>query len=227
MNQYVRVGVAASLIGVTPKTIRRWDKSGKITCHRPVGGHRRIALVEIQRIVTGVKLEEKDTKVAIYARVSSHEQKKKGDLERQIQVAQEYCQERGMRQPVVFTDVASGLNTNRSGLNKLCQQIEGGEIQSVLVTYQDRLTRFGHSYLERYFRSHGATVRVIHQPITQSIEEELVQDLIAIVTAFSGRVYGLRSHKNSKKKEEGKKVSRKKKKDMGPKHDIPYEKKAK
>jgi putative resolvase len=210
--QNVRVGVAASLIGVTPKTIRRWDNSGKLACHRTIGGHRRIALVEIRRIITGagVKLEEKNKKTAIYARVSSHEQKKKGDLERQVQIAQDYCHEKGKEQTVVVTDVASGLNTNRPGLNKLCKLIERGDIQSVLVTYPDRLTRFGQSYLERYFKSHGVTVQVLHQPITQSIHEELVQDLIAIVTSFSGRVHGLRSHKNTKKKETTKKGAKKK-----------------
>ena len=139
------------------------------------------------------------SKTAIYARVSSHDQKKKGDLDRQIEVAKEYCEERGASSPKVFKDVSSGLNTKRSGLLRLCEAIERKEIDRVICTYPDRLTRFGLSYLTNYFGSHGATVEVMKQPPTQSMEEELVQDMVAIITSFSGRVYGLRSAKKRRK----------------------------
>lgn len=165
-----------------------------------MGGHRRIALVEIQRIVTGIRQEEKDRKIAIYARVSSHEQKKKGDLKQQVEVAKMYCQKQGTTDPFVLTDVASGLNTDRPGLAKLCQKIGQGKINSVVATYPDRLTRFGLDYLERLFHTHGTTLTLLQQPPSQSMEEELVQDLIAIITSFSGRVHGLPSHKNKKAK---------------------------
>ncbi|MFX0065886.1 MAG: IS607 family transposase [Candidatus Hermodarchaeota archaeon] len=135
------------------------------------------------------------SKTAIYTRVSSHDQKKKGDLDRQIEAAKEYCEERGASNPRVFHDVSSGLNTKRSGLTRLCRAIERKEIDRVIITYPDRLTRFGLSYLMNYFGSHGATIEVMKQPLDQSMEEELVQDMVAILTSFSGRVHGLRSAK--------------------------------
>ena len=89
----------------------------------------------------GKSLHSKD------ARVSSHDQKKKGDLDRQIEMAKEYCEERDAPTPRVFKDVSSGLNTKRAGLIKLCKAIERQEIDRVICTYPDRLTRCGLSYL--------------------------------------------------------------------------------
>ena len=65
----------------------------------------------------------------------------------------------------------------------------------MVLTYPDRLTRFGFQYLERYFNSFNTSIQVIHQKANQTLEEELVQDLIAIITSFSGRIHGLRSAK--------------------------------
>ena len=102
------------------------------------------------------------------------------------------------REPWIFTDVASGLNTKHRGLKKLCQAIEERRIDRVIVTYPDRLTRFGFKYLEQYFQSHETEISVINDTVVQSMEEELVKDLIVIVTSFSGRIHGLRSHRNKK-----------------------------
>lgn len=200
MNEYVRVGIAAYLIGVCPETIRRWTNEGKMTCIRTVGGHRRIALIEIKRLLLGDGSDAPQKKMAVYARVSSHDQKKKGDLARQVKTAQDYCRKQGDGDPFLFTDVASGLKTDRPGLAKLCKQVAQGQIRSVVITYPDRLTRFGLEYLDRLFRRAGTTITALQQPPSQSVQEELVQDLIAIITSFSGRVHGLRSHKNKQVK---------------------------
>jgi putative resolvase len=210
MKYYVVIGEASKLLGVCIKTIRRWDDDGKIHCYRTPGGHRRFAIIEIERIISeGLTegIEDLDgseslhgSKTAIYARVSSHDQKKKGDLKRQIEVAKEYCESRGALNPRVFKDVSSGLNTKRPGLRRRCDAIERKEVERVICTYPDRLTRFGLAYLTNYFGSHGASVEVMEQSPTQSMEEERVQDMVAIITSFSGRVHGLRSAKRRRKK---------------------------
>jgi putative resolvase len=198
----VRIGIAARMVGVSTKTLRRWNASGKLSCSRTVGGHRRVSVIEIERL-TGSTREEVDDggvgspgddRVAVYCRVSSHEQKAKGDLDRQVQVAVEHCTASGSRGPEVYTDVGSGLNARRGGLKRLCKAIERGSVQRVVVTFKDRLTRFGFGYLDRYFKSHGASITVLRQAATRSMHEELVDDLIAIVTSFSGRVHGMRGH---------------------------------
>jgi putative resolvase len=205
MTYYMRIGKAAELLGVCTKTLRRWDKAKKLHCNRTVGNHRRISMLEIRRLQQkkGSKNSgqaARQGKTAIYARVSSHEQKQKGDLQRQITTIKTYCKEKEeeREEPLVVTDVASGLKQERRGLRQLCRAVEEGTIHRIVVTYPDRLTRFGFDYLKRYFHSHGVNITCVHQPATQTIQETLVTDLIAIVTSFSGRVHGLRSHKNSK-----------------------------
>ena len=202
MKHMVTIGEAAILLGVCTKTIRRWDYFGKIRCFRTPGGHRRITLIEIERIKNGLQLESENTLPAIYCRVSSHEQKQKGDLQRQIEEVKLYCKQQGFSEPKVFQDVGSGLHTKRKGLQQLAQAIEKGLVNNVVITYQDRLTRFGFNYLEQYFASHGSIVQVINTKQECSLEEELVQDLIAIITSFSGRVHGLRSARAKQKRQQ-------------------------
>jgi predicted site-specific integrase-resolvase len=129
---------------------------------------------------------------AVYCRVSSHEQKAKGDLDRQVTTATRHCMKAGLGKPAVFTDVGSGLNATRPGLARLCKQVESGRVGTVVISFKDRLTRFGFEYLRRYFASHGASIIVARQPAMRSMQDELVEDLIAIVTSFSGRVHGMR-----------------------------------
>jgi len=139
-----------------------------------------------------------DGKVAVYCRVSSHEQKAKGDLARQVAAATAHCRERGLGVPSVFTDVGSGLSAKRAGLARLCKEVEQGHVGTVVLTFKDRLTRFGFEYLRRYFASHGTRIVASRQPPSKSIQEELVDDLIAIVTSFSGRVHGMRGRRGRK-----------------------------
>jgi len=203
MVQFYRIGEAALLLGVCTKTIRRWDAIGKVTCHRTVGGHRRISLLEIERVLNSrltLPTPPDHSQIAIYCRVSSHDQKKNGDLARQIATAQEFCQDAQMKPSYIFHDVGSGLNTRRTGLRKLCRLIEQKKVTKVMITYPDRLTRFGFDYLKRYFQSYGTEITVIHQQPTCSMQEELVQDLIAIVTSFSGRVHGMQSHRKARQR---------------------------
>ncbi len=195
MTSCVRIGIAASMMGVCTRTIRRWDAAGKITCTRTPGGHRRISLIVIEghQARDGRGDEEDDRgRAAVYCRVSSHEQKVKGDLDRQVATATRHCAKAGLGKPVVFTDVGSGLNATRPGLARLCKQVEAGLVRTVVVSFKDRLTRFGFEYLRRYFASHGGSIVVARQAATQSMQDELVDDLIAIVTSFSGRVHGMR-----------------------------------
>ena len=197
-------------LGVCTKTVRRWDAAGTIQCHRTPGGHRRISLFEIERILTSHAASptpSEQPQIAIYCRVSSHDQKKNGDLARQIAAAEVFCHQTHLKPNYIFQDVGSGLNTRRSGLKKLCRLIEQKKVSKVIITYPDRLTRFGFAYLTRYFQSHGTEITAIHQQPTHSMQEELVQDLIAIVTSFSGRVHGMRSHRKARQRKQSSKSS--------------------
>jgi len=130
-----------------------------------VGGHRRISILEIARLTNQQeKTETQEREVAIYCRVSSTDQKKKGDLARQVQAAQEHCYQQGYPKPHVFQDIGSGLKADRRDLKKLCRLIEQGKVARVILTYPDRLTRVGFDYLSNYFLSHGTDIQVINEP---------------------------------------------------------------
>ncbi|WP_456421817.1 IS607 family transposase [Thermococcus sp.] len=186
-----RTGEVAKKLGVSKMTVLRWIKSGKLKAHR-IGKEYRVPESEILRILEG-KLPDK---VVIYARVSSRDQKE--DLERQVEYLKNYCSSKGYQVVKILTDISSGLNENRKGLKQLFKLVESGEVTRVIITYRDRLTRFGFKYLEQYFNSHGVEIEVIFDDEEKTPEKELVEDLLAIVTFFAGKLYGMRSHKKKR-----------------------------
>ncbi|NYE06947.1 putative site-specific integrase-resolvase [Bacillus niacini] len=135
--------------------------------------------------------------VVIYARVSSHEQKMIGDLLRQIDFMKDKMDLESFEQVTIIEDVGSGLNDKRKGLVKIMKLAQEGILSDLAIRYRDRLTRFGFHYLQMFFESHHVTLHILdNQTDEKSIQEELVEDLIAIITSFSDKLYGTRSHKN-------------------------------
>ena len=122
-------------------------------------------------------------------------QGQKSDLATQEQSLEHFAIKNGHGNIMKLKDIGSGLNGKRRGLNKLFQLVTSNEVGLVIVNYKDRLTRFGFHYLEKFFKVHGTRIIVINQDEVQDPQKELVDDLIAVVTSFSGKIYGLRSHK--------------------------------
>ena len=189
---------ASKLLGVTVRTIQRWDKEGKIRCVRTVGGKRRVPESEIKRILG---IHEK-RKIVGYARVSSHTQK--DDLERQIELIKSYARERDW-EIEVLKDIGSGLKEDRRNFQKLLKIVMNKEVSKVIVAYSDRLTGFGFKTLEQFFKSYGTEIVVINRE-KKTPQEELAEDLITIISHFAGRLYGRRSHKYKKVVEGAKKL---------------------
>jgi excisionase family DNA binding protein len=184
---------ASKMLGVSTKTLRRWDNSGKIKTFRTEGNHRRIYESEIRRLQK--KPETKNC--VIYARVSS------GNIERQLERLVEYARNKGYCLKKVFCETASGLNENRKKLKKLLSMVSSKEVDIVLVEFKDRLARFGYTYLVSFIESHGAKVEVVtdeDEPLEPA--QELVEDMLAIVTCFSAKLYGQRSQQFKKKVKE-------------------------
>ena len=191
---------ASKLLGVTVRTIQRWDKEGKIRCVRTVGGKRRVPESEIKRILG---IQEK-RKIIGYARVSSHTQK--DDLERQMELIKNYAKEKGW-EIEILQDIGSGLKEDRRNFLKLLKMVMRKEVSKVIIAYPDRLTRFGFKTLEEFFKSYGTEIVVINKE-EKTPQEELVEDLITIISYFAGKLYGMRSHKYRKVVEGAKKLIR-------------------
>ncbi len=186
------ISQAARMLGVHPQRLRAWEKRGLIKPVRLPSGVRRYPLSEIERILrSGGVAAEAETAV-LYARVSTKKQADAKNLERQLERLRVYARERGYQVAGEHTDVASGLNQNRRGLERVLKAAERGEFKKLLIEYPDRLARFGYAYLERHLRHCGVEIEVTSQKEPEDSHAELVKDLLAIVTSFSARLYGAR-----------------------------------
>ena len=183
---------ACELLGVHIKTLQKWDREGKIKCVRTIGGKRRVPESEIKQIL-GIK-DKEQRKIIGYVRVSSNTQK--DDLERQIDMIKSYARDLNWNVEIL-KDIGSGLNEKRKNYKKLLKMVINREVEKVIITYSDRLTRFGFETLKEFFKSYGTEIIVINKKY-RTPQEELVEDLITIISHFAGKLYGMRSHKYKK-----------------------------
>ena len=185
----LRVSKAAHELGLHPFTVRKWIKTGKIAAIW-VGQEARVPRSEIERLVgkTDGRL------LVLYGRVSGQGQK--GDLDTQLARLSAWAeQQRAGKQTLVLSDIGSGLSATRRQLQRLLRMVREDQVAEVVVTYPDRLTRFGQEYLQVLFDSFGVTLTVLDPGEDKTAEQELTDDLLALIASFSGRLYGMRSHK--------------------------------
>ena len=190
----VSIGKAAKELGVSQDTLRRWEAAGKIEVERTPNGHRRYDLAKLRGNVARKAPSERVT--LAYARVSSHDQK--DDLVTQVALLESFCAANGWSYEVV-QDLGSGLNYNKRGLRQLIKRLCIGDVGRLVLTHKDRLLRFGSEIVFAICEEFNVEVTVINQsekPL--SFEEELARDVLEIITVFSARLYGSRSHKNRK-----------------------------
>jgi putative resolvase len=187
------IGKAAEELGVSRDTLRRWEKSGKIVAERTAKGHRRYNLAVL--LGASPRKDPSKKKTIVYARVSSHDQKE--DLARQIQVLESFCSANGWIYEVI-EDLGSGLNYNKRGLRNLIRSICLAQVDRLVLTHKDRLLRFGAELIFSLCEQFGIEVVVINKTEASTFEDDLVQDVLEIITVFSARLYGARSRKNKK-----------------------------
>src|SRR6266436_1249289 len=184
---------AAEELGVSIRTLIRWDEAGKLRTVRTVGNQRRIPIEEISRLRRLDKGLAGAERCVLYARVSSVRQEQDGNLSRQTERLKEAASERGYQVVQVITEQASSLNERRKGMKRLLALVGQRAVEVVLIEYPDRLVRFGFGYLEEAFLWQGVRLEVLDPPKQLEPTEELVQDLLTIVTVVAGRLYGHRA----------------------------------
>ena len=184
------IGKTAALLGVSVVTLRRWNKLGKLSSFRTFGNHRCFHLNDVIDII---KPHHNKLHVA-YARVSSHDQKK--DLETQCKRLELIIEQNEHK--MLISDLGSGLNYNKNGLKKLINLITSQKVHTLYLTHKDRLLRFGSELIFSLCKKFGTKVIIIDAVQTATFEQELVQDVIELMTVFSAKLYGRRSHNNKK-----------------------------
>jgi putative resolvase len=190
---------AATLLGVTVRTLHRWELDGKIKSTRTAGGHRRYDITDLISNKSGSQL------TVGYARVSSHDQK--DDLTRQVLVLESYCAKHGWGFEII-QDLGSGMNYKKKGLIRLIKLITSYQVERLVLTHKDRLLRFGSDLIFTLCEQFGTEVIIINRSDDSTFEEDLASDVLEIITVFSARLYGSRSHKNKKIVEELKEVAK-------------------
>jgi predicted site-specific integrase-resolvase len=178
MTRYVKLREAADYFGVCLHTLRRWEQKGWINAIRtPSGRARRYDLDSYTKAPRKVK------RVVLYARVSSRGQKP--DLERQIaRLVNLYP---GAE---VVGEVGGGLNFKRPKFLALLERVRAGDIGTIVVAHRDRLCRFGFELVAWYCHQYGCEILVLDDQ-SLSPQQELVEDILAILHCFSGRLYKL------------------------------------
>ena len=194
---------AAKILGVSKSTMRRWEEEGRLKPERTPGGHRRYRSEDLGQMVHHPMPTAGRVTVA-YARVSSHDQK--ADLERQAILLSEFCTKNGWTHEII-RDVGSGMNYHKKGLRELLQRIMRNDVGRLVITHKDHLLRFGAELVFAICEEFQAEVVIINKSEAMHYEEELTQDVLEIITVFSARLYGSRSHKNKQLIERMKEVT--------------------
>jgi len=179
------------LIGRTTNTLQKWDREGKLKAHRSPTTNRRYYTHDQYLQYRGLVAEEQGLTI-VYTRVSAVAQKP--DLANQVHALEAYCKQHSITVDEWMSDLGSGLNYKRKQFNRLLEMIALGQVRRLVIAHRDRLVRFGYEYFEAFCQRHQTELVVINAEAI-SPEQELVQDLIAIVTVFSARLHGLRSYK--------------------------------
>lgn len=197
MTTWVTIGYAAKLNGVTTQTIRNWTKNGEFEFIRTLGNHRRYSKEELEQKL-GINQQKKYT--ICYSRVSANDEKE--DLKRQSTELLEYCEKKQISRIEEISEIGSGLNYQKRGLKRLIDWIMEDKVERIVLSYKDRLVRFGLEVIEQICKKKNISIVVVNDRKRRGFEEELATDVISILTVYCAKIYGKRSHERRKKRQQ-------------------------
>ena len=188
----------AELLGVSVKTLQRWDRDGILKANRTPTDRRYYTYDQYLQF-KGIQTENDIRDVVIYARVSTRNQK--DDLKNQVDFLKTFCNAKGIIVNQCIEDFGSGLNYNRKKWNKLLEDVMEQKIKTIVISSKDRFIRFGYDWFEKFCMKFNTSIIVVNNEAL-SPNEELVEDIISILHVFSCRLYGLRKYKKQIKEDE-------------------------
>ena len=185
-----RAAAFAAKIGMHKNTVKAWSLKGKPPDRRTPAGHRHCTDADVDRYV-GVEHASEAGRTVVHGRVSRRAQR--DDLRSQRQAMETFHLGAGLAVDEWPTEIGGGLDFQRPVFRSLRERMENREPGLLLVAHRDRLIRFGFDWFEHFARQHGCTITVVNQE-SLSPRAEMVEDLMAVVHTFSGRLHGLRAY---------------------------------
>ena len=187
------ISEASLFLGISKTTLRRWDLSGYLKPkYRTKGNHRKYDISDLKHLINESD-DKKEKYNILYSRVSSVGQKQ--DLIYQKEILKQYSEENNIKNIKEISDLGSGINFHKKGLKELIKLILNSEIETIYLTHKDRLLRFGTELIISICEEFNTKIKFLDEK-EESFEEKLSKDVIEILTVFSSRLYGKRSHKN-------------------------------
>lgn len=186
----MRPGEFAKRVGVSVKTLHRWDETGKLPAKRTPSGHRYYLESDLA-IALGQEISKPKRKIIVYTRVSSSAQKP--ELQNQVLAMEQFCLSKGLVVDEWISEIGGGLNFKRKKFLKIISSILSGKVETLVVAHKDRLCRFAYDFVEYLASENDCAIVVVNQP-SSSPQQELVEDLLSIVHCFSCRLYGSRNY---------------------------------
>ena len=192
--KYYSAKTVTQILGITAQTLRNWDKEGKLKPSYVKSNGYRYYSEESILAYTQERKTKKNLNVIGYARVSS--KKQSDDLERQVNNLKEYISSKYENYEII-SDIGSAINYNKPGLLKLIEKINRKEVDLSVVLYKDRLLRFGFELVEHFASLNNVKIEVLDK-VDKTQDEELVEDLVQIITVFSCKIQGKRKNKTKR-----------------------------
>jgi predicted site-specific integrase-resolvase len=189
MSSRYSIGEFAKRIGRSVQTVRRWEREGKLHAKRMPSGHRYFDESDVRLMLGGAP---KTRDVVVYCRVSREEQKTALTL--QVKAMETYCLNAGIAVDDWISEIGGGMNFKRKGFLALVDRIQRGEVRQLLLAHKDRLMRFGFDLFAHIAADNGCEIIVVNQE-SLSPEQEMVEDLMAIVQSFSYRLNEMHKYK--------------------------------
>lgn len=188
----VSIGKASNLLGISVSTLRLWERQSKIKpfC-RTEGGHRRYRIQDLHEKF-GINQRSEKRFVVAYGRVSSSDQRQ--DLERQKETLEQWKHQHHPEKFELISNLGSGLNFKKRGLRKVLSMILNGRVKRLILCHQDRLLRFGNELIFLLCDHFGVEIQLLEEKKSENEEIKLAKDVITIITVFTSKLYGRRSH---------------------------------
>jgi predicted site-specific integrase-resolvase len=205
-TQYISGNKISKKYGISVSCLRNWANHGKIKVIRPKDGKtkRYYSISDVNELIGRTEEFTEQKEIICYARVSSYHQK--NDLDRQVQYLLQAVDEKTnfrKEDAIVIKDIASGVNFERKGLKTLLEKVSERKVRTVMVSYKDRLSRFGVELIQWFFDKYNTELLVLNKPIQDPEHiNELAEDLLAISNHFVAKKNGAKAAKYRKEKQQ-------------------------